>query len=219
MEAMEYNTERKHLILREYGRNVQRMVAYLATIEDQEKRNSYAATLVELMKSINPNVKDVPEYDHKVWDDLFIISGFKLDVKGPYAPPAPEVLVKKPDRVVYKYNKIKFKHYGRSLEILIENAMKLTDEQKIKGAVIAIGRLMKSFYQTWNKEEISDQLIMKTIERLSDDHLKMDLEEVTEFKLFDSSRKENFNRNRPRSFHQNKNQHRRLNPNQIKRRR
>jgi hypothetical protein len=99
--------------------------------------------------------------------------------------------------------------------------MKLTNEQEVKGAVIAIGRLMKSFYQTWNKEEISDQLIMKTIERLSDDHLKMDLEEVIEFKLFDSSRKENFNRNRPRPFHQNKNQNqnRRPNPNQIKRRR
>ena len=215
---MEYNTERKHLILREYGRNVQRMVAYLATIEDHEKRNSYAGTLVELMKSINPNVKDVPEYDHKVWDDLFIISEFQLDVKGPYTPPAPEVLVKKPDKMAYKYNKIKFKHYGRSLEILIENAMKLSEEKEIKGAVVSIGRLMKSFYQTWNKEEISDQLIMKTIERLSNNHLKMNLEEVTEFKLFDSSRKDNFNR-RSRPFHQNHHKNRRVNPNQIKRRR
>ncbi|NQW27914.1 MAG: DUF4290 domain-containing protein [Flammeovirgaceae bacterium] len=214
---MEYNTERNHLILREYGRNVQRMVVYLKTIEDQEKRNSYASTLVELMKSINPNVKDVPEYDQKVWDDLFIISGFKLDVVGPYPQPAPGVLTKKPEKVSYKYNRIKFKHYGRSLEILISDAMKLTEENEIKGAVISIGRLMKTFYQTWNKEEISDQTILKTIKELSNGQLEMDLEEVMEFKLFDSSKKDNVIRNRPRPNNLNKS--RRPQNNLLKRRR
>jgi hypothetical protein len=214
---MEYNTERNHLILREYGRNVQRMVVYLKTIEDQEKRNSYASTLVELMKSINPNVKDVPEYDQKVWDDLFIISGFKLDVVGPYPQPAPGVLTKKPEKVSYKYNRIKFKHYGRSLEILISDAMKLTEENEIKGAVISIGRLMKTFYQTWNKEEISDQTILKTIKELSNGQLEMDLEEVMEFKLFDSSKKDNVMRNRPRPNNLNKS--RRPQNNLLKRRR
>ena len=214
---MEYNTERNHLILREYGRNVQRMVVYLKTIEDQEKRNSYASTLVELMKSINPNVKDVPEYYQKVWDDLFIISGFKLDVVGPYPQPAPGVLTKKPEKVSYKYNRIKFKHYGRSLEILISDAMKLTEENEIKGAVISIGRLMKTFYQTWNKEEISDQTILKTIKELSNGQLEMDLEEVMEFKLFDSSKKDNVMRNRPRPNNLNKS--RRPQNNLLKRRR
>ena len=193
------------------------MVVYLKTIEDQEKRNSYASTLVELMKSINPNVKDVPEYDQKVWDDLFIISGFKLDVVGPYPQPAPGVLTKKPEKVSYKYNRIKLKHYGRSLEILISDAMKLTEENEIKGAVISIGRLMKTFYQTWNKEEISDQTILKTIKELSNGQLEMDLEEVMEFKLFDSSKKDNVIRNRP--IPNNLNKSRRPQNNLLKRRR
>ncbi|MFY0687310.1 MAG: DUF4290 domain-containing protein [Cyclobacteriaceae bacterium] len=185
---MEYNTQRDNLLLREYGRNVQRMVSYLLTIEDQEKRNSYAGTIVELMKHLNPNVKDSPEYDQKVWDDLFIISGFELEAQGPYPKPAPEVLDKKPNRVHYQNNPIKYRHYGRSLEILIERACKLTDPEDKKGAVVQIGKLMKSFYLTWNKDQIEDEQVLKTIKKMTDNQLDIDIEEVKEYKLFDMDR-------------------------------
>ena len=187
---MEYNTQRDHLLLREYGRNIQRMVSYLLTVEDKEKRNGYAAALVHLMTSINPNVKDSPEYEQKVWDDLFIISNFELDVDGPYPKPDANILERKPDRVRYQFNKIKFRHYGRSIEILIEQAIELEDPLEKESAVITIGKLMKSFYQTWNKEMIEDEQVLKNIRNMSGQQLDIDIEKVKELKLFDMARRD-----------------------------
>ncbi len=204
---MEYNTERDRLLLREYGRNVQRMTNYLLTIEDKEKRNSYASTLVSLMKNINPNVKEGTEYEQKVWDDLYIISGFQLDAEGPYPKPEPNILERKPDRMGYQKNEIKYRHFGRSLEILIDNACKLEDPLEKESAVITIGKLMKSFYETWNKDNAEDEIILKTLKRMSNDQLDIDIEKVKEFKLFDMSKRDtdrsggNNNRKRGRNQH------------------
>ncbi|MFT4738106.1 MAG: hypothetical protein ACI8QD_001867 [Cyclobacteriaceae bacterium] len=185
---MEYNTERDHLKLREYGRNVQRMVSYIKTVEDREKRNSYAITLVELMKQINPNLKDSQEYEQKVWDDLFIVSEFELDIDSPYPKPDAAILDRKPDRVKYNFNKIKYRHYGRSLEILIEQAINLEDPAEKQGAVITIGKLMKSFYNTWNRENIEDEQVLKNIKQLSDNQLDIDIETVKDLNLFDMAK-------------------------------
>jgi hypothetical protein len=195
---MDYNTGRDPIKLREYGRNVQRMVAYLRTVEDKEKRDSYASTLVELMKQINPNLKDSQEYEQKIWDDLHIISDFSLDIDGPYPQPDASLLDRKPDRVNYNHNNIKFRHYGRSIEILIDQAIRLEDPAEVEGAVITIGKLMKSFYNTWNKENIEDEQVLKNIRAMSDHKLDIDIEKVKELKLFDMA-KPNYDPNRNRN--------------------
>ncbi len=183
---MEYNTSRAHLKLREYGRNVQNLVAHIKQESDKEKRNAHAATLVELMKQVNPNLnKDTDEYDQKIWDDVFIISDFDLDVDSPFTKPEPSVLDRKPERINYFSNEIKYKHYGRSIELLIEKAIALEDPKEKEGAVIVIGKLMKSFFQTWNKDSIEDELVLKNIKRMSNDQLDIDIETVKELNLFD----------------------------------
>ena len=187
---LEYNTQRTDLRLREYGRNVQNLIAHLKTIDDKEERNKKAATLVELMKLINPDLnKDSTENDQKIWDDLHIISNFELDLEGPFPKPDKEVLDKKPERMKYYSNEIKYRHYGRSVELLIEQAVAMEDPKEKEGAVVAIGRLMKGFYQTWNKDAIEDEQVLKNIRKLSGDQLDINIETVKELGLFDSERK------------------------------
>ncbi len=205
--SLEYNTQREHLKLREYGRNVQNLVKYIKETESKEKRNKYAALLVDLMKMINPELnKDASEYNQKVWDDLFIISQFDLDVESPFPIPEATILDRKPDKIKYQSNEVKYRHYGRSVEILIENASKLEDPKEKEGAVIAIGKLMKSFYLTWNRDTIEDEQILKTIKLLSKNQLDINIETVKEFGLFDSERKERSydNSNRGGGHHNNR---------------
>lgn len=203
--SLEYNTERQQLTLREYGRNVQNLVAHIKTIEDKEKRNRMAATLVELMKMINPEFsKDAQEYTQKVWDDLFIISKFDLDVESPFPIPEATILDRKPDRMKYQSNEIKFRHYGRNIEILIQNAIAMEDPDEKEAAIIAIGKLMKSFYLTWNKDNIEDEQVLKNIKQLSKDQLDIDIEKVKANGLFDSEKRGNDNSNRHHNRNRNK---------------
>jgi len=195
METLEYNTQRPPLKLREYGRNVQNLIMHLKNIQDKEERSKKAATIVELMKLINAELGRDDESDQKVWDDLHIISNFELDIDGPYPKPDPSVINRKPERLKYYSNEIKFRHYGRGVELLIEQAINMEDPKEREGAVVAIGRLMKSFFQTWNKEAIEDEQILKNIKRLSDNKLDIDIETVKELGLFDSERKPSNKRN------------------------
>ncbi|HCX23545.1 MAG: hypothetical protein CMB80_29085 [Flammeovirgaceae bacterium] len=202
--SLEYNTERTQLTLREYGRNVQNLVAHIKTVDDKEKRNKLAATLVELMKMINPEFsKDAQEYTQKVWDDLFIISKFDLDVESPFPIPEATILDRKPDRMTYQSNEIRYRHYGRNIEILINDAIAMEDPAEKEGAIIAIGKLMKSFYQTWNKDNIEDEQVLKNIKQLSKDQLTIDIEKVKTYGLFDSEKRYSDNNNNNR--HQNRN--------------
>lgn len=193
MDTLEYNTQRAHIKLREYGRNVQNLVAHLKTVTDQEDKNKKAATLVELMKLINPDLGNDSESDQKVWDDLHIISNFELEIDGPYPKPDASVLDRKPERLKYYSNEIKYRHYGRGVELLIDQAIAMEDPKEKEGAVVAIGRLMKGFFQTWNKESIEDEQILKNIKRLSNNQLDINIETVKELGLFDSEKKQ-FNR-------------------------
>lgn len=193
--SLEYNTQRAHLKLREYGRNVQNLVAHLKTVDDKEDRDQKAATLVELMKLINPDLGNDIETDQKVWDDLHIISNFELDIEGPFPKPDASVLARKPERLNYYSNEIKFRHYGRSVELLIDQAIAMEDPKEKEGAIVAIGRLMKGFFQTWNKESIEDEQILKNIKKMSKDQLDIDIELVKELGLFDSERKPSNRRN------------------------
>ncbi|MEM6736490.1 MAG: DUF4290 domain-containing protein [Bacteroidota bacterium] len=187
---IEYNTQRADLKLREYGRNVQDLIMHLKTIKDKAERSKKASTLVELMKLINPDLnKESTENDQKIWDDLHIISDFELEVDSPFPKPDRKVLNKKPDRLKYYSNEIKYRHYGRGVELLIDQAIAMEDEKEREGAVVAIGRLMKGFFQIWNKESIEDELILKNIRQLSDRKLDIDINTVKELGLFDTERK------------------------------
>ncbi|MDE0472702.1 MAG: DUF4290 domain-containing protein [Ekhidna sp.] len=190
MELEYNNTQRTDLKLREYGRNVQNLIEHLKTIDDKEERNKQAATLVELMSLVNPDInKDSMEHNHKIWDDLYIISDFELEVEGPFPKPDKKILGKRPEQMDYHSNNIKYKHYGRSVELLVEKAVKIADPKEKEAAVIAIGKLMKAFYKTWNKDTIEDKQVLENMKKLSNGELTIDIETVKEFKLFDSERK------------------------------
>ena len=153
---------------------------------------------------INPEFsKDAQEYTQKVWDDLFIISKFDLDVESPFPIPEATILDRKPDRMTYQSNEIRYRHYGRNIEILINDAIAMEDPAEKEGAIIAIGKLMKSFYQTWNKDNIEDEQVLKNIKQLSKDQLTIDIEKVKTYGLFDSEKRYSDNNNNNR--HQNRN--------------
>lgn len=161
-----YNTQQPDLILKEYGRNIHKLVDQIVIIEDREERTRMAYSLIELMRQINPNTRDSQDYQNKLWDDLFIMSHFKLDVDSPYPMPEVSSLGKKPQKVNYNNNRLKYKHYGRNVELLLEKADKLQDSEDRYYAFVQIGRLMKIFYITWNKDNIPDGLIYAHINEI-----------------------------------------------------
>jgi hypothetical protein len=194
MIAFTYNTQQNDLILKEYGRNVQKLVDHIITIEDREKRTKYAQLLVELMRQIHPNMRDNQDYSNKLWDDLYILSGFNLEVDSPYPMPEKTLLGKKPKRVGYNANELHYKHYGRNVELMIEKAIQLENPEERQAAIIHIGRLMKSFYATWNKENVDDALIVEQMREMSDNKLEVNLEKVKAEGWFDASGKERSDR-------------------------
>ena len=202
--APEYNTTRPNLILREYGRNIQKLVDYLKTVEDPETRSKHAKTLTDLMKQINPALKDNPEYNQKLWDDLFIISEFDLDVESPYPIPEKSVLDKKPQRLGYKQGEISFRHYGRNIELMIEKAIEMEDAEEKEAAIIYIGKLMKNFYASFNKDGIDEEVIIGHINQLSKGTLNIDAAKVKENNLFNSNLRERKSRDNGGRDNQNK---------------
>ncbi len=193
----EYNTDRSKLILKEYGRNVQNLAEYINTIEDRTKKNQYAHTLIELMRQLNPSVKDDQEITQKLWDDLFIMTEFRLDVDSPYPKPEPDVLFKKPKKLDYNTDPVEFKLYGKNIEKLIDKASAIEDEEEQKGAIIYLGKLMKNFYMSWNRENIEDEVIIRHLKEMSGNKLDMPIEEIKKNNLFD------INFSKPRSSNNN----------------
>jgi hypothetical protein len=186
----EYNTQRPSIILKEYGRNVQKLVEYIRGIPSKEKRTEMAYTLIELIKQLTPTMKDQPENPQRVWDDLYIIANFNLDVNNPYPVPERDILFKKPDKVDYPQSQVRFKHYGKNIEKLVKEALKLEDEQERQDAIIYLGKLMKTFYGNWNKETLDDSVILKDIQEMSGGALKLTIEKVREDNLFEKLYKE-----------------------------
>ncbi|MFP4291589.1 MAG: DUF4290 domain-containing protein [Cyclobacteriaceae bacterium] len=183
--ALQYNAENSMVILKEYGRNVQNLAEHIVSIEDRDKRTRYAFTLIELMRQLNPSVRENDETTQKLWDDLFIMTNFSLDVDAPYPKPDVDVLTKKPKRLSYSTQDVTYKHYGKNIEKLIEQATELEDEAERKGAIVYIGKLMKNFYQTWNRENVDDEVILSNIRQLSRGKLTLSIEEVKSNNLFD----------------------------------
>jgi len=156
---MEYNTTRNHLEMREYGRHIQKMVEYLMSIEDYEKRNQQAKTVIELMGFLNPHLKNVEDFRHMLWDHLFVISDFKLDVESPYPIPEKETYKEKPQPMAYPKRHPKYSHLGKNLELVIDKALNEQNEEKKAGFAHAIAYYMKLAYSNWHKELVHDDAI------------------------------------------------------------
>jgi uncharacterized membrane protein YgcG len=186
----EYNSQRPDIILKEYGRNVQKLVEYLRTIVDIEKRTELAYTLIELIKQLTPSIKDQPDNPQRLWDDLYIMAGFVLDVNSPFPIPEPEILFKKPMKMVYPKNDVRFRHYGKNIEKLVKEALKKDDAQEREESIIYLGKLMKTFYGNWNKETLDDSVILRDIQAMSGGALNMTIEKVREDNLFEKLYKE-----------------------------
>lgn len=173
---MEYNTRKEKLVIREYGRNVQNLVNYAMTVEDRERRNKIARYIIELMAQINPQYRSVEEYRRKLWDHLFYISDFKLDVDSPYPKPDPEDLIKtfrNNGRMPYPPITKRNRHYGRNIETMIKRAIQMEDEEKRKAYTKIIANYMKLAYANWTRESVTDDIILNDIEKMSGGLLKL----------------------------------------------
>ncbi|MBS1772408.1 MAG: DUF4290 domain-containing protein [Bacteroidetes bacterium] len=164
---MEYNTTRSKMLMPEYGRNVQRMVEYVMTIEDRAKRLKNAEAVIELMGTLNPHLKQMEDYKHKLWDHLYQMTDFKLDVDAPYPAPTPEQVFKKPEVIPYPQSSIKHRHFGKNMDALIQKALQETDPEKKQGFTQIIGYYMKLSYTNWHKEPVHDDMIRSELAELT----------------------------------------------------
>ncbi len=171
---MEYNTLRNHLTMKEYGRHIQRMVEYVLTIEDREKRQQQAQVVIELMGTLNPHLKNVEDFRHLLWDHLFFVSDFKLDVDCPYPIPTKETYKQKPDPLPYPKRKPRYSHLGKNLEIVIDKALKEENPEKRVGFANSIAYYMKLAYSNWHKELVHDDGIRAELNIITNGQLEFD---------------------------------------------
>jgi len=164
---MDYNSSRNKLVLKEYGRHVQKIVEACVQVKDRDKRNIFAKELIELMGQLNPHLRNVEDFRHKLWDHLFIMSDFKLDVDSPYPIKDRAEIEKRPKRLPYPQSRIKYKHYGKNVETLVAKAIHTEDPEKQAGFTQCIGNFMKLVYQNWSKENVNDETIKNDLRLLS----------------------------------------------------
>ena len=172
--TFDYNTTRRKLILAEYGRNVQNMVAYICTLPSKEERNRHAQVVIDLMGFLNPHLRDVADFKHKLWDHLHIISDFKIDVDSPYPTPSKDALYLKPEPLGYPQHRIRYKHYGKTIEIMMQKAKAMDDPQRRQQMIQSIANFMKMAYVTWNKDSVADETIIEDLRELSNGELVLE---------------------------------------------
>ncbi len=170
---MEYNTSREIMAIPEYGRNVQKMVNYAVSVENREVRLVLAKHIVDVMANMNPQIKVTNDFEHRLWDHLYIISDFKLDVDGPFSPPEKKDVYSRPERLPYSEDHIRFKHYGLNLEKMIHQAIIREEGPEKEEMVRMIANYMKRSYLSWNRDSVSDELILAHLEELSEGKLKL----------------------------------------------
>jgi hypothetical protein len=173
-ENFDYNSTRNKLILSEYGRNVQNMVKYIVALPTKEERNRYAQVVIDLMGFLNPHLRDVADFKHKLWDHLHIISDFKIDVDSPYPKPTIEALHIKPEPLKYPHQRIRYKHYGKTIELMIEKAKSIEDPERKRHMVQAVANFMKMAYVQWNKDSVTDESILADLYNLSGGQLRLE---------------------------------------------
>ena len=181
MEALQYNSERTPLIIPEYGRHMHVMVDQLLATEDREERNNKAKAIIGVMGNLNPHLRDVPDFQHKLWDQLFIMSNFELDVDSPFERPKKENLEQGPEPLAYPQNFPKYRFYGNNLKSMIDVALGWEDGEMKEALVYNIANHMKKCFLNWNKDTVDDQVIFDHLTELSNGKLKVkeDLPSVT----------------------------------------
>jgi hypothetical protein len=193
--AFDYNTSRTHLILPEYGRNIHMMVDFIKTVEDKEERTRLAHSVVAVMGNLNPHLRDINDFKHKLWDHLALIAKFDIDIDYPYDPPRPETFLEKPDVVPYGTHRIRFRHYGKSIELMIEAALKLPEGEDQDRLINVIANHMKKSFLSWNRDSVEDEVILKDLKKLTGGRV-----DVSKVKLTETRELLNKSRKKQRSF-------------------
>ncbi len=205
---LEYNSSRNKLVISEYGRHIQKLVEHALTLKDKEKRQKMANGIIDIMGELNPQLRDVADFKHKLWDHLFVISNFELDVDSPYEKPIIEKLFEKPEPLAYPNSKIKYNHYGKVIELMIDEAIKMEDQELKSKLVIAIANQMKKSYVNWNLDTVEDEIILNQLTKLSKG--KLSVPEGTELAKFIPNPKHQnpHARKKKKNNRNNRNQHR-----------
>ncbi|MFA9389586.1 MAG: DUF4290 domain-containing protein [Prolixibacteraceae bacterium] len=164
---MEYNSRLKQLVMPEYGRNIQNMVDYTMTIEDRVERQKAAQTIIDVMGNLYPYLRDVADFKHKLWDHLAIMTNFELDIDYPYELPTKDLLTSKPNKIPYNSGRIKYRHYGHIVQMMIQRAAEYEEGPEKDSLIQMIADHMKKCYLTWNKETVDDDKVMADFVELS----------------------------------------------------
>ena len=170
---MEYNSQREKMIIPEYGRNIQKMIEYTIGIEDPVKRLKSAQVILSNMAQMNPGVKDNADYIRTLWDHMYIISKFRLVVDSPFPPPSREELEKKPDKIEYSDRRIRYRHYGKNIKGIIDQAIAYEDGPEKEALVRTIANHLKKSYINWNRESVSDETIAAHLSEMSEGKLEL----------------------------------------------
>ncbi len=178
---MEYNTEREHLIIPEYGRHVQKMIAHATNLKDKTEQQKCVNAIIAFMGQKNPHLRDIKDFTHKLWDHLFIMSDFKIDVQSPYPKPERVKLAARPEKMSYPKQKIRFPFYGVNIEKMVAYAIQMEDGELKETMAGMIANHMKKDYICWNKAFVDDDTILKHLNQLSEGNVKTH----TDFKLID----------------------------------
>ena len=171
---MEYSTNRNKLILPEYGRHIQKMVEWTSKIEDKKERNLAAQEIINIMGTMNPHLRDINDFKHKLWDQLMLMSDFKIDIDSPFPIPAKEFFEEKPKKVEYTGGRMKYRYLGRIMQKLVLAATEIEDEEKKAELVKIITNHMKKSYLLWNKDVVEDQVIFDKLKELSGGKLEVE---------------------------------------------
>jgi hypothetical protein len=184
VQFLEYNSEREHLIIPEYGRHLQKLIEQAVALPDREERNKAARYIIAVMGSLNPHLRDVPDFQHKLWDQIFIMSDFRLDVDSPYPIPSREMLAQKPERLSYPQNFPKYRFYGNNIKYMIDVANKWEDGEMKNALIMVIANHMKKSYLSWNKDTVKDDVIFEHLYELSGGRINL---QATEEELSNTS--------------------------------
>ncbi|MEZ4854314.1 DUF4290 domain-containing protein [Flavobacterium sp.] len=171
--TLEYNSQRTELIIPEYGRHLQKLIDQITVIENREERNKAAQYAIAVMGTLNPHLRDVPDFQHKLWDQLFIMSNFKLDVDSPFPIPSKEVLNQKPEPLPYPQNFPKYRFYGNNISRMINVAVKWENGDLKTALILVIANHMKKSYLSWNKETVEDDVIFEHLYELSNGKINL----------------------------------------------
>lgn len=206
IENLEYNSAREDLIIPEYGRHIQKMINYASSRDTKEERNKLANAIISVMGNLQPHLRDVADFQHKLWDQLFIMSDFKLDVDSPFEKPSKEILNIKPTPLNYPQNYPKYRFYGNNIKIMIDEAVKWDSGEMKDALILTIANHMKKCFLNWNKDNVEDKVIFDHLYELSDN--KIDIRDIKE-ELLDSSlllrsKKKFYNKKFPKKNNKNR---------------